>query len=75
MASPHPHDYRLQVWEPESPANTTASANLHTHKLSPYTDMPLSGKVLATIVGGDLSALFGNTNKQPCGSLVLGRGA
>ncbi|GLC40179.1 hypothetical protein PLESTB_000259700 [Pleodorina starrii] len=69
------YDADLVIWEPETRANTSVALNLHTHKLSPYTDTPLYGKVLATVVGGELTALFGNVNKRPCGKLVLGRGA
>jgi hypothetical protein len=33
------------VWEPHAPANTSIASNHHTHKLSPYTDLRLKGKV------------------------------
>lgn len=62
------------MWEPEALANTTTAANLHKHKLSPYTDMQLYGKVVATVVRGELTYMYGNLNKQPCGSLMK-RGA
>ncbi len=65
--TPEPHP---QVWEPEALANTTTAANLHKHKLSPYTDMQLYGKVVATVVRGELTYMYGNLNKQPCGSLM-----
>ncbi|EFJ47391.1 allantoinase [Volvox carteri f. nagariensis] len=67
------YDADLVIWEPETRANTSVSLNLHTHKLSPYTDVPLYGKVLGTIVGGELTALFGNINRRSCGKLVLSR--
>ncbi|KXZ50155.1 hypothetical protein GPECTOR_17g791 [Gonium pectorale] len=67
------YDADVVVWEPETRTNTSVALNLHTHKLSPYTDVPLKGKVLASVVGGELMALFGNTNKQPCGTLLLKR--
>ncbi|PNH11261.1 putative allantoinase 1 [Tetrabaena socialis] len=61
------------VWEPHSAANTSTALNRHRHRLSPYTDLPLKGKVVATVVGGELTALFGKINTKPCGSLVLRR--
>lgn len=41
-----------QVWDPEAAADTSAGHNRHQHKVSPYTDMPLKGQVLATFVKG-----------------------
>ncbi|PNH11170.1 Allantoinase [Tetrabaena socialis] len=66
-------DADIVVWEPHSAANTSTALNRHRHRLSPYTDLPLMGKVVATVVGGELTALFGNINTKPCGSLVLKR--
>lgn len=42
----------LQVWDPEALADTSIGHNRHQHKLSPYADMKLRGKVLATFVKG-----------------------
>ncbi|GFR49104.1 hypothetical protein Agub_g10899 [Astrephomene gubernaculifera] len=64
-------DADIVVWEPEVRTNTSVALNLHTHKLSPYTDAVLYGKVIATVVGGELTALYGHTNPRPCGKLVL----
>ncbi len=76
IVTPPPASRRIgQIWEPETRANTSVTLNLHTHKLSPYTETPLYGKVLATIVGGELTALYGNLNRKPCGKVVLGRDA
>lgn len=47
-------DADLVVWSPESPADTSVEANLHRHKVSPYTDTQLWGEVLMTIVNGHL---------------------
>ncbi|KAG2492833.1 hypothetical protein HYH03_008988 [Edaphochlamys debaryana] len=66
-------DADIVVWEPQTPANTSVALNRHTHKLSPYTDRPLMGKVIATVVGGELSSLFGNVNQQPCGTVITKR--
>ncbi len=61
------------MFEPASPANTSVEFNLHTHKLSPYTDVPLKGKVVAAVVGGELTSMYGHLNKKPCGQLQLKR--
>jgi hypothetical protein len=42
----------LQVWSPEAAADTSAAHNQHRHKLTPYGDLALKGKVLATYVAG-----------------------
>lgn len=42
----------MQVWDPEAAADTSVAANRHQHKLSPYNDMQLQGRVLATFVRG-----------------------
>jgi hypothetical protein len=47
-----PADIFLQVWDPDTLADTSAGHNRHQHKLSPYTDMKLKGRVLATFVRG-----------------------
>ncbi|KAG2443328.1 hypothetical protein HYH02_009394 [Chlamydomonas schloesseri] len=67
------YDADLVVFEPGSPANTSVAVNLHTHKLSPYTDVPLKGKVVAAVVGGELTSMYGHLNKKPCGRLQLKR--
>lgn len=40
------------MWNPEAAADTSTAHNQHKHKLTPYQDMPLKGKVLATYVNG-----------------------
>ncbi|KAF6265397.1 allantoinase [Scenedesmus sp. NREL 46B-D3] len=45
-------DADLVVWDPEAAADTSVGHNRHQHKLSPYTDMKLKGRVLATFVKG-----------------------
>lgn len=65
------HRLSLQVWDPEAGADTSAAHNQHKHKLSPYTDMPLKGKVLATFVQGhkvfdEKEGVF----QGRCGSLI-----
>ncbi|KAJ9522783.1 hypothetical protein QJQ45_019804 [Haematococcus lacustris] len=52
-------DADIMVWEPESPADTSIAANQHKHKLTPYTDLPLLGKVVGTIVQGHFVFMSG----------------
>lgn len=61
----------LQVWDPEAKADTSPQHNQHRHKLTPYGDLPLKGKVVATYVAGhkvfgDKQGVFPGT----CGSVV-----
>ena len=58
------------MWEPEKAADTSVASNKHLHKLSPYTDMQLKGKVLATVVGGRMIHMFGVLSKRPCGAVI-----
>ena len=64
----------LQVWDPEALADTSLEGNQHKHKVTPYADMPLKGKVLATYVGGhrvyeEHHGVFSGA----CGSVLKGR--
>lgn len=58
------------MFEPEEPADTSVARNQHKHKISPYTDKPLQGKVVATIINGHIVSLFGGMGKQVCGGVV-----
>eukprot|EP00798_Chlamydomonas_sp_ICE-L_P018520 gene18520-25024_t len=64
------YDADFVVWDPEQAANTTEAANQHKHKLSPYTDKDLKGKVLLTIVRGQFTKLFDAMGKFNCGMVV-----
>lgn len=41
-----------QVWEPDALADTSPGALHHRHPLTPYADLPLYGRVVATFVRG-----------------------
>ena len=41
-----------QVWNPNELADTSRNSLNHKHKLTPYQDMKLNGKVVATYVDG-----------------------
>ena len=45
-------DADMVVWRPEQAADTSAAALQHRHKVTPYADMALQGRVLATFVRG-----------------------
>ncbi|KAJ9522481.1 hypothetical protein QJQ45_008226 [Haematococcus lacustris] len=60
-------DADIMVWEPESPADTSIAANQHKHKLTPYTDLPLLGKVVGTIVQGHFVFMSGAMSPTACG--------
>ena len=40
------------MWDPEASADTSRGALYHKHKITPYADLPLKGRVLATYVRG-----------------------
>ena len=42
----------LQVWNPNELADTSRDSLNHKHKLTPYQDMKLKGKVVATYADG-----------------------
>lgn len=72
----------IVVWSPESTANTSKDALYHKHKMSPYTDLEIRGKVIATFVRGSLvfsdSVNDGTTSKremskEACGKVVRKR--
>jgi allantoinase len=64
---------RLQVWDPEALADTSEAALQHRHKLTPYEDMELHGRVEATFVRGH--QVFTSAKLLPkhqvCGKKVL----
>ena len=41
-----------QVWDPDALADTGSASLHHRHKVTPYADMQLRGKVQATFVRG-----------------------
>lgn len=67
------------MWDPDAAADTTSEALKHRHKVSPYVDRPLKGRVRATFVQGRL--VFSNmdvpgvggvgVSLQPCGRAIL----
>lgn len=61
----------ITIWEPESLANTSPAHFLHRHKLSPYLNRTMRGKVLATFVRG--SEVYTNVtggSDSHCGRIV-----
>ena len=61
----------LQVWDPESLADTSVGFMQHKNPCSPYTSLPLYGKVLATFVEGQM--VFDSQlglSKNTCGKLI-----
>ncbi|MDB5197317.1 MAG: allantoinase [Flaviaesturariibacter sp.] len=65
-------DADLTVWSPEEPFRLTAETLLHRHKISPYTDRQLWGKVYQTYVNGEL--VFDHQHKlvqKNCGKWLL----
>jgi allantoinase len=64
----------MQVWDPDAMADTSTSANFHKHKVTPYEDLALRGRVMATFVRGSqvyTEAL--GVSQGVCGGPVSGR--
>lgn len=61
-----------QVWDPEKLADTSEASLLHKHKLTPFTDVPLKGRVAATYVRGQLVFKEGSgVSPRGCGTPLL----
>ncbi len=61
----------LQVWDPESLADTSVGFMQHKNPCSPYTSLPVYGKVLATFVEGQM--VFDSQlglSRNTCGKLI-----
>lgn len=70
-ADPHQRCTWAQVWDPEALADTSIESLQHRHKLSPYTGLPLHGRVAATFVRGH--QVFSATAKKPVSPNVCGK--
>jgi len=46
------YDADIVVWDPTASADTSEAGSKQRHKATPYRDVPLLGRVIATIVGG-----------------------
>lgn len=69
-------DADIVVWAPERAADTSTAALQHRHKVTPYADMRLAGRVLATYVRGARVFSEGEgVAGAACGRRVLGRPA
>jgi len=72
----HGADADIVVWAPAESADTATSALQHRHKLTPYHDKSMQGRVLATFVRG--SQVFdggkkGVVSQAACGKVILYR--
>ncbi|KAH7619214.1 hypothetical protein Ndes2526B_g06167 [Nannochloris sp. 'desiccata'] len=69
-------DADIVVWDPSTCADTSKESLYHRHKISPYENKKLKGKVLATFVGGSQvfdSKLGVGVGEEACGKTVLHR--
>ncbi|CAL8462109.1 g1640 [Coccomyxa elongata] len=64
-------DADIVVWDPEALADTSEEALQHRHKLTPYTGLPLHGRVAATFVRGH--QVFSAAAKKPLAPQVCGK--
>jgi allantoinase len=69
-------DADIVVWDPSTNADTSKESLYHRHKISPYENKNLKGRVLATFVGGSQvfdSKLGVGVGEEACGKTVLHR--
>lgn len=60
-----------QVWDPEKLADTSEAVLQHKHKLTPYKDQELRGRVVATYVRGQQVFADGKLSAKPYGQTLL----
>eukprot|EP01025_Chloroclados_australasicus_P053651 TRINITY_DN6332_c0_g3_i5.p1 TRINITY_DN6332_c0_g3~~TRINITY_DN6332_c0_g3_i5.p1 ORF type:complete len:328 (+),score=29.30 TRINITY_DN6332_c0_g3_i5:124-984(+) len=66
------YDADLVVWDPKGITDTSQEACYHKHKLSPYRDLEMLGRVKATFVEGrQVFQERMGVSSQNCGELVL----
>ena len=58
------------VWSDEAKALTSREDNFHRHKVSPYADQDMVGKVEATFVSGHLVFSKGEATGDVCGRIL-----
>jgi len=67
-------DADIVAWAPDEDADTSVSALQHRHKLTPYADKKLKGRVLATFVrGSQVYDVDKGMAQETCGRAVLKR--
>ena len=68
----HPESHELQVWDPEALADTSSAGLFHRHKITPYADMQLQGKVHASFVQGHMVfSAAKQLSRTGCGQPIL----
>jgi allantoinase len=58
------------VWDDRAEAETEQEKLHHKHKLSPYNELKMKGKVEATYVSGHLVFSEGEVATEPCGAVI-----
>ena len=65
------YDADIVVWNPDAVADTSEAALQHRHKVTPYRDLPIKGRVLATFVrGSQVFAEAQGVAPQACGRAI-----
>ncbi|GMH37446.1 hypothetical protein BSKO_05319 [Bryopsis sp. KO-2023] len=65
------YDADIMVWDPDKLADTSKGGCYHRHKLTPYRDLEMKGRVLATWVGGRLAFEDGKgVTRTPYGKAI-----
>lgn len=64
-------DADFVIWQPEESFEVTTQSIFHKHKLSPYCNKTLFGKINQTIVNGTTVFKNGNIIKKDAGEIIL----
>lgn len=67
----HGFDADLCIWDPEASWTITSEKTYHRHTLTPYQDMEVKGKVVATIVNGKLAYMNEQFSPENSGKILL----
>jgi allantoinase len=63
-------DADLVVWDPDAEATIDPSALFHRHPVTPYAGLRLRGRVLTTLLGGEVIYDRGTLTAVPLGKLL-----
>lgn len=66
------YDADFVIWDPQGTYTVTEDLILHQHKLTPYNNLTLQGRVIQTVLRGDTVYNMGLLSPGPLGTPLLG---
>jgi allantoinase len=64
-------DADLIVWDPDAESNVDPAALYHRHPVTPYAGLRLRGRVVTTLVRGEVVLWEGRCGAEPHGQALL----